>query len=199
MSIKLLMMLINRTWFSFWVVCFLSRVFSAVYVKFTKRVAPLPALTSLQEVEHALERISYYSDEFKVGAKRMPHFWMRTAGETQWILDKGLVPFWGQDCDEYALYAVEALRGVPEAMHPMILTVRWTLADGTIEGHNVAVYGYITQDWRRLYGHMGNWGHFRGFNSFSQIAQSISKKAQGKLLAYALASPKLDIFYHEAI
>ena len=198
MNLKKIKQWTNKTKFSFWIIYLLSRLLSVLYIRFTKKVAPLPLFETLKDVELGLEKISYLADEFNLQGYAVPHFWMRTAEETQWLMNKGITSKFGQDCDEFAMYAAKALLQVPEAMHPMILTVRWVMPDGSLQGHNVALYGYITQDWIRLYGHIGNWGHFRGYNSVAQLATDIAKQGGGSLLSYATASVRLEMKYHES-
>ena len=185
----------STTKFSFWLVYSLSRLLSFLYIWKTGRIAKLPWCNLLRDIEEALRTLKWSADEFNIGGFTFKHFWMRKAEETQWYLNHNLMP--QVDCDEFALYAAEALKGCEEGGDPRILTVRWTDANGDVQGHNVAIYSYATQNWVRQYGHMGNWGHFRGFNSVAQIADSIATQAKGQLLSYAVATPELKILYNE--
>lgn len=186
----------NRTKFGFWIVYLISRLASSLYIWKTKRVAPLPKYELLRDLEQALDRLAWNDDEFTVFGFKFKHFWMRSAEEIQWYLDHKLLP--QTDCDEFATYAARALESTEEAFSPSVLTVRWTTVDGDVEGHNVAVYSYLTQDGTTLYGHIGNWGHFRGFNSVSSVVDSIPKMVGGKLLAFALVTPDLKLLRYEA-
>ena len=186
-----------RTKFSFWIEYVLSRLFSFVYVVRTKRTAPLPKYETLKQIEEVLDRLIWSEDSFVVLGVKLKHFWMRSAEEIQWFLNNGMIP--QTDCDEFAVYAAKALEGVEEANTPMVLTVRWTTPNGAVEGHNLAVYSYPTQNGLRMYGHIGNWGHFRGFNSIAKLVDSVGVQMAAPIISYALASPDLRFIASEKL
>lgn len=195
--LKLLTLWFSRTRFSFWLVYILSRLLSFFYILKTNRLAKLPHCQSLKDVEEALDKLAWSEDAVTFAGFKFRHFWMRGAEEVQWYLNNNTMP--QTDCDEFALYAVKALEGVQEAMGPRVLTVRWVRANGVVEGHNVAIYSYYTQNGFRMYGHIGNWGHFRGFNSVAKIVESIGRLIEFKPISYALATADLKLIVHEKL
>jgi hypothetical protein len=50
-----------------------------------------------------------------------------------------------------------------------------------------------------MYGHIGNWGHFRGFNSIAKVVESVGKLVGYKPIAYALATTSLKLIAHEKL
>lgn len=188
---------IQQTKFGFAFVYAMSRLFTAISILLYKRTAPLPYFSTLRDVELALERLQWNEDAIHFSKFKIRHFWMRQAEEVQWYLDNNLLP--QTDCDEYATYAAKALQQVEEANNPRVLTVRWLAPNGSLGGHNVAIYSYPIQNGMRMYGHIGNWGHYRGYNSIARIVDDIAKGGQGVAVAYALASPELKLLTYERI
>jgi hypothetical protein len=144
-----------------------------------------------------MDRLIWNEDKFVVLGFTFKHFWMRNAEEIQWYLDNGILP--QTDCDEFATYAARALEGVDEALSPRVLTVRWVNSSGAVEGHNVALYSYPLQNGIRMYGHIGNWGHTRGFNSVAQIVNDIARTMNSTPISYAIATPGLKLIAHEKL
>ncbi len=194
---KLLNQLFSRTRFSFWIVYALSRLLSFFYVLRTRKLTKVPQHETLKDVEATLDRLIWNEDSFVVLGFKFKHFWMRGAEEIQWYLENGILP--QTDRDEFALYAAKALESVQEAKAPAVLTVRWINANGDVEGHNMALYSYATQNGFRMYGHIGNWGHFRGFNSIAKVVESVGKLVGYKPIAYALATTSLKLIAHEKL
>ena len=187
----------NKTKFSFWIVYAISRLLSFLYILRTKRTGTVAPHFLLRDVERTLDRLVWNEDKFVVLGLAFKHFWMRNAEEIQWYLDNGILP--QTDCDEFATYAAKALEGVDEALSPRVLTVRWVNADGVVEGHNVAIYSYPIQNGMRMYGHIGNWGHKRGFNSVAQIVNDIARTMESTPISYAITTPGLKLIAHEKL
>lgn len=187
----------QRTKFSFWIVYALSRVLSFFYILKTKHVAKVNPHFLLRDVERTLDRLAWNEDEFIILGFKFKHFWMRSAKEVQWYLNNGIIP--QTDCDEFATYAAEALRSVDEASDPQILTVRWVTSNGDVKGHNLAIYSYPIQNGMRMYAHIGNWGHFRGFNSVAKIVENIGTIMGCTTIAYAIVTPELKLVAHEKL
>jgi len=186
-----------RTKLSFWIVYTLSKLLSFLYVLWTKRTAKLPHCKLLRDVEFAMGRLTWSEDSFFILNFKLWHFWMRSAEEVQWHLENRTLL--QTDCDEFATYAARALEWVEEVITPMVLTVRWVSPDGDAGGHNMAIYSYLTQNGLRLYGYIGNWGHFRGFSSVIKIVESVSDTVGCQPIAYALATPGLKLIAHEKL
>jgi hypothetical protein len=193
----MLLRLFLRTKFSFWLACFLSKVLTLFYSFWTQKIAPVKRHETLKDVEESLNRLVWAEDKVVVLGVKLRHFWMRSAEEIQWHLDQHDTP--QTDCDEFAIYAAKALGGIEEALEPGVLMVRWTNGQGLTEGHNMAVYSYPSQDGVRLYGHIGNWGHFRGFNSVAKIVESVGNFVGARPIAYALVSPDLKLIAYEKL
>lgn len=193
--LKFLLKQFHKTSLSFRLLYLSSQLLSYLFRE--NRVAKLPRFNSFQMIEGSLDALVWNPDEFFVLDQRTPSFWIRTAEEIQWFLDHRLSPTAEMGC--IAAYAAEALESLEEAIHPCILTVKWIDSSGVVKGHTTALYSYNVYGWKRLYGHMGNWGHFRGFNSAAQVAKSIAETMGGKILSYALASPSLGMRFHEQV
>lgn len=186
-----------KTKFVFWAVFFFSGIYNFFYKKITKKFAPLPHFSHLKDLEESLERFVWSKDEFTIFRIKFPHFIVKDAEVSQWEIDCGENPV--GDCDDWASYAAKALQQMPEVLNPCLLAVHWTDKQGEVVGHVVAVYRYRTQKFSKLFGHIGNWGHFRGYNSVSQVAKDIAKMGEGRIIAYATATPDLKLIYHEKI
>lgn len=184
-----------RTKSSFVITYEFSHLCNFLYKKLSKKVQPLADFKTLKELEQALEDYVWNVSEFKPHLFKSPHTWMKDAEIVQYELKTGSINSFRPD--EFATYACSALQGIEEVSAPCVLSVRWREKTGQIQSHNVAVYKYATQKLSPLYGMIGSWGHFRGFNSVAQIATQVARIGGGKLIAYAVASPELKLIYHE--
>ena len=185
---------LHRSKLGFIGVYLFSRVLNFLFKLLTNKHSKLPKLLSLKELERTLEIFVWAPDILTTSMFKLPHPWMKDAE----IIQYGLTHTKTQtDCDEYATYASKALERIEGVYESNVLTVRWLRRNGVREGHNVAVYKYRTNNGRFLYGHIGNWGHFRGYFSIGQVVAHITRLGQGRLVAYAVATPSLKLVHYE--
>ena len=176
-----------RLSFSFWHV--LSRLLNFLWGLFLAK-SEVQKFDSLEALNLFLKGLSWSEDRFEAMNLKISHNWMKDPRLLQTRLNDSKAV--QTDCDEFALYAEAALlkmRAI-SIIEPRVLTVRALTNEGEIKGHNVAVFGYFpsseVQIEAKRYGHIGNWGLFKGYESIPEVAREIAKQMKGRPIAYCI-------------
>jgi len=182
---------------TFWWFIFLNWILKTV----VRRNSPVPRAYTLAEAERRVADLTYSPDIVSIGDLNIRHGFMGSAEWVQWFLDRGRVP--QTDCDEFALYAMEILGGVPNVYIPRLLTIRWQMPDGSIGGHNTCVFEYVkphNPDTRLnswfSFATLCNWGLEKDYKTLDEVVRSFPEAFGGKLICYALSNKKLKILRH---
>lgn len=148
---------------------------------------PIAKINSIEELTEQLKKIDWLPD-------RRMQLWDQIGwpGRVQKGLEDNTV--WkkhGNDCDEHAIYSVEALRKLPEYDNVSIMSILWLKDEGGGSGHNVCIFHRKEED---DWGYIGNWysGMPRtGFLKPDIIAADVSQRGGGKLVSWGRADYKL--------
>ena len=155
-----------------------------------------PALDTT-EANERIGALIWTEDAVDIWGQKIYHGWMRTPQHVQDLINRGLLTI--GDCDEFAAYACEILKDSFNVFNPRMMTIRWQLADGTIEGHNTCVFTYLDKDMIMKYGRLCNWGLRKSYVSTVDIANFFAKASEGALIAYTEISGDLKIISHVKI
>lgn len=177
----------------FWWGYFVARVLNFICVLFRYRQAKVAKFDTMQEIHNQLSKIKWQPDEYIIFGHKFKHGWMRSAEYVQWCVNKDIAP--KSDCDEFATYAAKALQSILSVQSSGILTVRWITPENKIEGHNVGFYIIKNSNGVETFGHMGNWGHFKGYLSMKQMAIHISQLSRGRLFSYGVADANMRFLF----
>ena len=182
---------------AFWLTFKFSHLINWLSAKFLKRVAEVSRCVSLEEARDRVSSLTYSEDKFLFLGKGIKHSIMWSAEWVQWYLDNGLIP--QTDCDEFARYAIANLQGIFNIFIPRLLTVRWQLPDGTIEGHNTCIFQYLDSKMSLNFGTLCNWGLVKDHKNVHRAAEYFARENKGSLIAYTVSDPRLKILKHVKI
>lgn len=184
---------VNKQRFAFWYIFSLSRI-TDWFLTRGRYSVQIPELESVKAVEDQLDKLEYSADVFEFGNYKIKHGVMFPAEYIQWHVNQGLPV--QTDCDEFARYAQALLAKVWNVHNVRLLTVRWEMPEGNLEGHNTCVFSYLNENFGQRFGTLCNWGVRFDYSTVEQAARHFVEATEGELLAYTVSDAQMRILKH---
>lgn len=161
------------------------RKFFEKYGKRKKDFLDFSHKLSIEETQLTLDLIQYYPDTWKElwDSTHSPEYCRMILAEI--MFGAGQLPG-SFDCDDFAILASYTLE---TKYNPEILQIFYKRKGSfKFSGHMICVF----QE-KDSYGHMGNWGTYRGCKSLKEIAEFVAKTMDSELVGYSLLTKELKL------